>query len=302
MDQIPSLNDRISALLKSAIEDSPLFKANIDIPPFDALCLSLQHTSDWRASDSLFEFLDNCLQRLVKRPVKYYEDCTELTSSIRHDHAEVENHRIDLLLITILEQWPFLTGSDAISVENIARWLARYLDLLMQAGGCVIVLSNIRDRIMSHDDKMLQWIFKNVLKESSKYGMHSELKNLIKSSLRTSDHEVVVHSPTSCPTLDEVLVSTRPPIEGKDHLALRSIRRKAVVDAIIDGDVGELVQYLCSEHEDIRIQALANLQSFLIKLKVTSSFSTVQTRLTFSRILVMLSGSRSMFLLGKLLK
>lgn len=260
----------VKALLRSIIEDTTILKHDISYHPLDILVLSLQDCANTQASDSLFEFVDNCILRCSRKSVKYYDDLDALVSAIRPNvGVQVNDCNIDLLLVTILDQWPFLVKSAAtMIIDAVTRWLVRYLDLSMHTGSNVIVLSKIRDQLMSHvTDKKNHSLLEEALRERATSGMHHELRKTNKDTHDRSTNSVV-HLSRSLPDSPEEFSMPELPIEGGDYPALRKWIQMETSEAIRDGAVGQLILCLCSKHEEIRKQAIVALRSFSESLEV----------------------------------
>lgn len=256
---------KVKNILKSITEDTPIFKSDSKLSSFNLLCLSLRGFREWLASDSLFEFLDNCLTRLMKRPVKYYDDYVDLISTMKSNIIDVRHYEIDLLLITVMEQWSFLvTSASASAVENIVVWLARYLDFSLQMGSHIVILSHIRKSIQdltTHAESCA--ILSRALDKISPYEARDELK-----SLTETNSEKTSTSP-SVPASTEKFVQVRHSSEDGDHPVLRNWASTSISSAILDGTLAQLILCLCSSQQDIRIQAFIGLKKFICGLKVT---------------------------------
>lgn len=260
----------VKALLRSIIEDTTILKQDTNYHPLDILVLSLQDCANAQASDSLFEFIDNCILRCSRKPVKYYDDLTRLVSAIRPSVAvEVKDCNIDLLLVTILDQWPFLVKSAAtMIIETATRWLVRYLDLSMCTGSNMIVLSTFHEQFMNHlTDKENRLLLEEALREPAKHGMHHELREINKFT-QDKNTNLVVHLPKSRSDSPEDFSIPELPVEGEDYPALRKWVQKETPESIRDGAVGQLILCLCSKHEEIRKQAIVALRSFSASLEV----------------------------------
>lgn len=271
----------VKALLRSIIEDTTILKQDTTYHPLDVLVLSLQNCANTQASDSLFEFVDNCFLRCSRKSVKYYDDLDALVSAIRPSVGlQVNECKIDLLLVTILDQWPFLVKSAATMIIDAAtRWLVRYLDLSMHAGSNVIVLSKLRDQFMSHvTNNENHSLLEEALRERATAGMHHELRETIKDTQDKSTNSTV-HLPRSCPDSPEEFSMPELPVEGGDYPALREWTQMETSEAIRDGAVGQLILCLCSKHEEIRKQAIVALRSFSESLEVCFDPSVGATRL-----------------------
>lgn len=264
------MEGHVEALLRSIIEETTILNQDVNYHRLGILVLSLQDCANAQASDSFFEFIDNCLLRCSRKPVKYYDDLTALVSAIRPSvGVEVNDCKIDLLLITILDQWPFLVKSAAtIIIEAATSWLVRYMGLLMHTGSNMIVLSNIRDQFMNQvTSRKNRSLLEGALKEPAESSMQRDLRETNK-FIQDKSANLVVHLPKSRPDSPEHFSIPELPAEGEDYPVLRKWIQKETPEAIIDGEVGQLILCLCSKHEEIRKQAIVALRSFSGGLEV----------------------------------
>ena len=247
----------------------------------EALILSLQDSIDFMASNKVFEFLDNCILRLVRRPVHYYDIFSSLIAAVTPG-VNASNVRIDLLLVAIMEQWPFLAKSaDPPAMSNVSTWSVRYIEFTMLTATCndTIVLNGA-------ETKILQQIRKQILKETQNKASRAMLKKALKEPPELGlSEEIVAHGqaknrkhvakPNSDidavrpkPSIESM--SPGPPQEHEDHPGLSRWARQDIEDAISDGAIAELFLCLCSKHSEIRKQALHSVRTFTEKLEVSS--------------------------------
>ncbi|KAH0547698.1 hypothetical protein FGG08_000187 [Glutinoglossum americanum] len=122
---------RIKALVRSIICRTHHLQQDTLASSLDALVNSLRPVGSWEPSDAVFEFLDNSVVRYARTSIKYYDDFVSILSKEHgNGRSEIEVQPVSLLLMTLVEQWPFLSTSGNISdrdKEDVARWLARYL-------------------------------------------------------------------------------------------------------------------------------------------------------------------------------
>lgn len=268
----------VKTLLRSIIDDTMILKQDTTYHPFDVLVLSLQDCAHAEVSNSLFEFVDNCILRCSRQPVKYYDDLTALVAAIRSSvGVEVDDCNIDLLLMTILDQWPFLMKSSAtMFIESATKWLVRYLDLSMHTGGNITVLSNFRDQFVNQiTEQGSQSLLEEALREPEDSGLHHVLREMKKEN----STNLVVRLPKSRSDSLENFSIPELPVEGEDFPALRKWVQKETPEAIRDGAVGQLILCLCSKHEEIRKQASAALRSFSGSLEVRFNSTGSEIRL-----------------------
>jgi nucleolar pre-ribosomal-associated protein 1 len=255
-------------LLQSIIRECAILKPDTRVSSLDVLVLSLEESQGGKFSDTLYGFLDNCVLRFVKRPVKYYDILTSLAGD--NESSQIESRRIDLLLIVILEQWPFLIkASTAPDTVGVAMWLIRYLELSIPAGGNPALLSQIRDKLRNEaKDNDCRAMLSKALKEPGDSGQLGKFENLAPSRCIVRDQDSTALGQPKAFAPPEAPFLSRPPGEDEDHVGLRKWTQKDIQDAIGEGSVGDLIFCLCSKHEDIRKQAQSGLVTFMAKLEV----------------------------------
>lgn len=266
-------NNVVRTLLYSAIEDIGVFTLNKTGPSLEVLISSLRTKGHWESETSLFEFLDQCLIRLAKTPVKYYDDLMAIISQIGPRKVNAQDCNFGLLLVAVLEQWPFLVKSaSSHTLQAVAGWLSCYLDFSKQEGENMVLLSYFRNEIeqKTGDDKARALLRKstNGLAQFCSLQEPSVLHD--RGQTKDNGPNTLITQPETAGT--EMLLVPSPPEEvGQAHYSI-DWTKKDVVQATLDGDVGTLVLCLCSNFEEVRKQALNNLRVVLGKLEVRPPF------------------------------
>ncbi len=269
------VDGRVRVLMRSMIEDSTFINSDPAHDSFDILVSSLQSSKYGIPSDWLLEFLDNCILRCVRKPVKYYDNLTTMVSTVTPKVDDIRDCKIDLLLVTVLDQWPFLVKSaTAAVIKEATMWLVRYLDLLMQIGSNISVLSIFRDQFRGQiKDKESRMSLKQALLEPLVHVTRHELMEIDRSGQETNDGLANVPPAIGAASDKESSVSQLP-VEDEDHPALRRWIQMDIPEAIKDGEVGRLILCLCSKYEDIRKQAIVSLGKLSGNLEVRSNLSS----------------------------
>ena len=246
----------------------------------NALNLSLQDFRSWKASDNVFEFLDNCILRLVRNLIHYYDLGSSLVLHKEH-RVGSSDIGIDLLLVAVMEQWPFLAKSvDPATLQNVSQWLVRYVEAVrstssydgsdMHGGEIASLLSHIKTQIRTNtEDKACRRILGSGWEDPLKLGISEEAVKLA-----TANHEETVtelDTRTQQETLEVPgnLVPSGPPQEDEDHPGLTKWSREDIGDAISEGAIGDLFSCLCSQYVEIRKQALSSVDALMRKLEVS---------------------------------
>lgn len=263
--------------MKSVARESQILHSQNSL---DIIVVSLQGFNEWRAANRVFEFIDDCILRLVRKPIRYYDDLTDLVLAANIG-MNASDSNIDLLLIALLEQWPFLVKIvDPPALANVSTWLVHYIEMMwitvgrknsvVSDGGDNKIISLIRDQMKAEiNDRECKMMFSKALKDPSEFRVPdepklparaSEEKHITKSI--SDDEDVGSKSSTD-------LMPSGPPRESEDHPGLNSWSREDVSDAISGGSIADLILCLCSGHAEIRKQGLGNLRTFMGKLEVS---------------------------------
>lgn len=245
------------------MEETTLLDQATTYNSFEVLLLSLQDLKHGLPSNSLFEFLDNSILRCLRKPVKYYDDLAAIVSGLTLNTGEIEGCKVDLLLVTILDQWPFLTKSEnLVVIKEVTLWLVRYLDFIMHNGGSLALLSTFREMFKRQvRDKDTRGLLEQALREPTICGTKDELKKINRSSQQANNPSANLHQEASVELNKDIKVPQLP-TEDEDHPALVRWAQMGISEAIKDGQIGGLILCLCSKYEDIRKQAILNLGKF----------------------------------------
>lgn len=268
--------NRVTNLLQPTLDDIAFLASNKTASSLQILLSSLRKSGQWEPEGTLYEFLDECLVRLAKKSVKYYDDLMTMIYETGCDYADVKNCSIFLFLAVVLEQWPFLVKSaSSHHLQNVIGWLVRYLGCSTQAGENSTLLSYIRDRIqqqVSGDEARL--LLQKPSKETERTPL-TIMPSVLNSALGMNATEPIsrfskpeTNARQSQSIRSEISVNSIPPAEVNHEYFLTAWTQKDIGQAILDGDVGSLVLCLCSKYDEVRRQALNDLKRILGKLKV----------------------------------
>ncbi|KAI4635340.1 uncharacterized protein J4E87_000290 [Alternaria ethzedia] len=268
----------IRSLLSDILNDQEMLQTKTSPDALDALIASLGSTSgSVTPSTDVLEFLDDCCARFTKVPIKYFDDLDVMCG--RTAQSTTGLGPFSNLLMTLVEQWPFKGGETATNntADTIAQWLSRLLYLLKLIGEDETALEHVRDALVESANVA----YKEVLKDAFLWKMGKErakeaLKLATGADFSGSDRSSTspVPRPTEEPEQHAKLRSAvdleRPPVEDKKHTGLTRWRKKELSEAIDDGDIGELLLCLCSEHPEIRIQAISNIRRVIATIMTSS--------------------------------
>lgn len=281
LDQIrhDTSSEHLRTLLKTVTRESQILRSDASMTSLDSLVLSLRDFGDWKASRRVFEFLDRCILSVVRKPVLYCDTLADLIATAELD-INPRYCQVDLLLITIMDQWRFLVKSaDLPTFTNVSKWLVRYIEVMDLGNGYVenlplrgettVLLSLISDRLKADiQDASWRAMFEKTSGERPEF---ETLKDLVTEN--TNSEAIQVSRPAG-PSVKthleppETFLPLGPPEEHEDHPGLHRWTRHEVPDAINEGHVKELILCLCSKHVEIRKQALMGVRAFMMKLEV----------------------------------
>lgn len=261
-------------MLRSILERSAVIPIQDNSASLEVIIASLHNSQNRNSSARVFVFLDKCIIRFVQKSVKYYEDMNLLSKVYTVTNTPSWSRRISPLFATLVEQWPYVVKSGEESERlEIAQWLARYIGYSKQLVGDNTVLATVRDKLVNHaTDHKCRALLEQAFQEQRKGGFPEDQQISIQQLLPESVKQDP--QPTASDTSIEELLQG-PQAEDEDHSGLRRWMRKDVQEAIDDGDIGELVICVCSEHEEIRKQALRNIEKFMTKLEVDTCLTHV---------------------------
>ncbi|CBX93708.1 hypothetical protein IAQ61_003596 [Plenodomus lingam] len=274
----------IKSLLSEVLHNQEMLQTTTSPDALDALIASLRATSGSDApSNDVLEFLDDCCARFIKVPIKYFDDLD--TMCVRLSRSVDNSGPFSAILMTFVEQWPF-RGGDAqrsSASDALAQWLSRLLYLLKLIGEDETLLSGVRDTMMEAANSA----YKEVLKDAFLWKMGKErAKEALKlatgadfSGSERSTSSPVPRVEPEQPAQNRPDVDLEaPPKEDKRHTGLTRWRKKDLAEAIDDGDIGELLLCLCSEHAEIRIQAIQSLRQLMATLRTSNQNTGEQYR------------------------
>lgn len=278
--QVDTRSQQIRTLLKTVVRESQILRSDVSMTSLDSLVLSLQGFEDCKASSRMFGFIDNCILRLVRKPVHYFDILTDLVAAAELD-INPRDCQVDLLLIAIMEQWHFLVKSaDATTVSYVSRWVVRFIEVIDLGsgyvdnrslhGGSTRLLSHIRNRLKAEvQDKFCRPMFEKTPEKRPYLGIPKEAVAASTISKQRPMSKSTGPLLRLHPKAPETFVPPGPPEEHEDHPGLHQWTRHEVQDAISEGHVKELILCLCSKYVEIRKQALIGVRAFMRKLKVS---------------------------------
>ena len=254
------------------MNDYTLLQQDTEVSALDALTISLRDFRGWQASTALYDFLDNCILRLVRKTIKYFSDAVDLEKDVKATPANGHSRPVSLLLMAILEQWPyFIEACHTLDLENVVTWLAQILTVLKSIGEDGKMLDLICERlgaqIKNRENLTVTTIASDILSDPE---WESTLSNSLKpEEIALNNDAILKESSKGQPSTPLQTLPPGPPKEAEDHPGLSRWTNKEVAEAIDDGSLADLLFCLSSQHKEIRMQSLSGIQILMAKLKVS---------------------------------
>lgn len=200
-----------------------------------------------RADAVAWEFLDDCLQRLSRKPVKYLDDLEAI--------LDVDGKTFPVLLgAVMLEQAPYLVKKEG--SQQAMRMVEVFLTLAGSDAG-QDGSETAHARLLERIREVSGWVDQGLQTPAAVKKMASLLVEATPPSTGTAND--------AAPTTNDQQKDTAqpfepPPTESENHPELLKWAQKDLDMALEDGDISALVFCLCSQHPDVRTQALAQLR------------------------------------------
>ncbi|KAI9797422.1 MAG: hypothetical protein M1833_005461 [Piccolia ochrophora] len=263
-----SLKKLIKEVLETVNDEVQIFQTDTRVTALDAVTTSFTIFDDDETPAAAWAFFDNCVGRLVRKPVHYYDELATLKSNAGIDRKEDALHSLSVVLLTVVEQWRFYYRSSVASITDkncVARWIIRLL------GYC---------RFVGEDGKILE----KLQIELCKSGYSPEICSLFRQDLRqmtsdniptSADSEGRKANTTTTKSSDfstfnvdsSHVADDEGPPQVDLHAALIKWVRKDMADAVDDGDIRNLILCLCSDEVGVRHQAMSAISRAIAKLE-----------------------------------
>jgi nucleolar pre-ribosomal-associated protein 1 len=288
----------ISSLLDSIVRDCGALEGNSNsgLSGLDCLIVSLKTSDGFEASDAVFEFVDDCFQYFVRKPIKYEDDKDAI---INENHAgAIDHERLSLIWMTIIEQWPFVAKKHPGSQKLIARWIARFRYYLLRANENPSLLDvSVMVSTDAHDPEGI------LLRATNKLSLSEDCRDLdtfmddyrgikqentskqdLITAITKSASEKVVDTSEKLPAVFD-LENYGPHKEDAKHSALLKITRKDAASSAEEGDLSTLIEYLSSPDLSIRRQTVTSLRNYIPKLASSTYIEKDQLDLFLNELL-----------------
>lgn len=256
------LGRRSARILGGIVEDAGILTTQTTPPGISALLSSL-HSEKWEATTAVYDFLDECLGRFVRKPIKYQDDLDSYEKDCTLSTADY-SPSVSPLFMVLVEQWLYVSRPEGESKPDVATWLSRYLRASKSIGENEVVLGKVQAALSSTADNICEKILHSSL--------NSEIKILDALPAGAEEQESVNSEPamqTSKLTSSES-VAAKPPPEQLSYPELTKWRHKDLQEVFENGHASQLIMCLCASETAIRLQAVSNLQELMKQLEAAT--------------------------------
>lgn len=218
--------------------------------PFDALVASVLRLAD---GDSAWAFVDDCIGRAIRKPIKYVDDLEALRAA---SNTAEDSTLPSVLAAVLLEQAAFVAAKVDDEGKAEAAWLVLFIKILQlstDAGDVLQTLSTMTLELVGKHATMA--------KGSAIESLNSLKARLPKQAIEATG-EKRIEAPQA-PALSFEAI----PTDRDNRTELFRWAQKDIDLAIEDGDISALVLCLCSKHNDIRRQALTQINKVKLQLR-----------------------------------
>ncbi|KAK5683849.1 hypothetical protein LTS10_003712 [Elasticomyces elasticus] len=244
-------NGRIRSLIGQVLEGHDLLVAKsevgVEASELEALIASLTNVA---ANDGeTWAFVDDCMARGSRQPVKYIDQIDAATARYDGDESESDSGLPGLLAAVVAEQ------SDFVAKQPKTMDVVDYFLTLLCKGAA--------------SSKAAMVFYMDMLKLDPERAVQTPDTDVLLAKVRLQE-PVVVAAAGDHEKAETSLSFAPPPVEQDNHPELLRWAKKDLALAVEDGDIGSLILCLCSQHTDVRRQALAQLRNLFAKLQAST--------------------------------
>ena len=244
-------NEEVRLILLDVMRQYDLLAS---VSELEALLASLLARESW--PDELWNFIDDCMARATRQPVKYVDHLEAAQSASKASKEQtkfpLEDSLPGLLIATLAEQAPF-----AREKQDVVRWVYRFMDYVVNTGHTKSAA------VLIHNVSALPGASNEAEDIRGRRGELLGKVHVYQQDVEMEDEAAEAPAPA---TLDFM----PPPEESDNHPELYRWAQKDLALAIEERDVSALMLCLCSKHSDIRRQAHLQLRALAHKLRESS--------------------------------
>jgi nucleolar pre-ribosomal-associated protein 1 len=250
-------NRQMRALLEHVLSEHNVLETmaatELKATSLDAMMASILTLSD---ESPVWDFLDDCIGRATRKPIKYIDDLDEIDTS---------RGAVSLLVAVILEQASFVAAKMDGDGKQKAEWIERFLTLLSEhTAEDAAILASVTETIRARPG----WKVKKI-KQDDTANLDAVTLPII-----LTPKEALNDKPSK--TASSTLPYTAPLPEPDNHPELTRWSLKDLDLALAEGDISRLILCLSSQHSSVRTQAFTQLSKLAYSLPHHPNLPNVQ--------------------------
>ena len=256
-------------LLESIVEEHDMFQNETKPSGLHLFVASLRTTQNWNPTDEVFNWLSDLLSRNVRNALKYLDDVDDSVAKL---NSPTETS-ISVIWMAIKEQFGFaMSRKEPHVADEISTWVGRYLQLCIVAGENGPLLQSIlHDSLIPACTNQTQSKALTIIlgDEETLGSLHAVRRKTVQPPAKTnsvsSDQPGANQLTVEAQSVDTSIYA--PPVSGPSSKDIHRPLTLDVADVINDGSLSTLMLCLSSPHQDVRSQALRNLNLFSRRLE-----------------------------------
>ncbi|GAM90203.1 hypothetical protein ANO11243_082440 [Dothideomycetidae sp. 11243] len=239
-----------STLALAAFEHGEIFQQRTDLSTMDVLLASLEGDDLWTPIPETWRFINDCVNRCIKRPIKYLDDLDEIKESL-----SITRPVLSLFVMVLLEQVPFTSRMDDAERRNILTWVSKFFTGLLAIKEDKKILKRVKETLETEGFKLPKSKIRDIMPRIAQ----NNGKNHVDSSVDRQETNKTKNAFEFA--LDEA------PQESVKHPELIRHSKQDVEDLIFAGTLQNLLLTPCSAYPEIRKQGFAALESIVPRIK-----------------------------------
>ncbi|KAI9694125.1 MAG: hypothetical protein M1822_003396 [Bathelium mastoideum] len=255
--------DTAMELLVFILADQGILQTETPKPSVDVLIYILRTSQNEGASDAFLDFLDDCVQRFVRRPLKYLDDLEMLEQEQGGQQKGIGP--ISMVLVTMIEQWAFAPRNRSDAVYSLGRIIDAYLALSERIGEDEYDISILRRKF--HETIEKSELDRSQLSSATLIDAF-QIEEQKHDEVNSSSGTAVQPQTTEDQAMEnkEWLTAYLPPPEPESHPDLLRWMHKDIDSIVEENLISGLILCLSSTTLSIRKEALTNIRKLAARL------------------------------------
>lgn len=198
-----------------------------------------------------WDLIENCIGRASRQPIKYVDEMEAMST----EGADLPS----IFIAVVVEQAAFVASEKSADAKaSKVGWIERYLSLVQATPDNGDVLAKLLTSIQNTLGK--------------KFKTKNSKVDLLFSRLRIAEPSQVSTGDDTAQAEEDLRLPFEEPLtESDNYSAMLRWSQKDLDLAVEDGDFSTLILYLCSQHSEIRRQALAQINKAKLLLRAATS-------------------------------